>query len=98
MEKGWGGYEGETQVLLAFPGALCGQTGTGGPGLGTALLTSRQPPWHCRTGHRWSRERLSVRPEGIASVLTGSDSPGIRPDWFSGADQTNNIVFISFWP
>lgn len=68
------------------------------PGLGMALLTSRQPSRHCRAGHRWSRERPSLRPEGISSVLPGSDSPGIRPDWFSGADQTNNITFISFWP
>lgn len=92
MEEGWVGYEGETQVLLAFPGVRLAQ---GGPGLGMALLTSRQPSsWPCRAGHRWAREHLSLRAEGISFVLSGSDSPGIRPGWFSGADQTNNIVFI----
>lgn len=90
MEKGWVGYE--TQVILAFPGLRLAQ---GGPGLGTALLTSRQPSSRpCRAGHRWSGEHLSLRAEGISSVLSGSDSPGIRPDWFSGADQTNNIALI----
>lgn len=89
MGRGWGGYEGETQVLLAFPGVVCGHTGRDGPA-GIPQPLSQ----HCRAGHRWSRERLSLRPEGISSVLPGSDSPGIRPDWFSGADQTNNIAFI----
>lgn len=28
MEEGWVGYEWETQVLCAFPGVVCGQTGT----------------------------------------------------------------------
>lgn len=32
--KGWGGYEGETQVLLAFPGVRLAQ---GDPGLGMDL-------------------------------------------------------------
>lgn len=57
--------------------------------VGTDLLTSRQPSLlHYRVDCRRSRERLGLRPGGISSVLAGSDSPGIRPDWFSGADNS----------
>lgn len=60
-----------------------------GSAVGVDLLTSRQPSLlHYRADYRRSRERLGLRPGRISSILTSSDSPGIGPDWFSGADNS----------
>ena len=90
MEKGWGGYEGGKKRLSFLSLRFCVvRSARRGSAVGMDLLTSRQPSsLHYRVDHRWPRERLGLRPEGIPSVLAGSDSPGIRPDWFSGVDNS----------
>lgn len=77
------------KAFLPFPEIACGQIGMAG-------LSSRGGPadiqaalmLHYRVDYRQSRERLGLRPGGISSILTSSDSPGIGPYWFSGADNS----------
>lgn len=83
------------------------------PGGGRALPSKgqvHQPPPACpdwgsclpgpSTHPRVPRQHLGLRPGGIPSALPGSDSPGIRPDWFPGADNpprgTRQATLYSF--
>lgn len=46
-------------------------------------LTSSLPPAHPRV----PREGLGPSQRGISSIHTGSDSPGVCPNWLCGADD-----------